>query len=175
MKRWKRWLKRGAIVAAVVVLMGMLITHRTAWALMCYAAPPSRLTVPVEGVTRRGLHSSWGEARSGHRRHQGIDIFARRGTPVLAAAAGEVVRIGQDRLGGNVVWVAGEGARLYYYAHLSAFREGLHVGEHLRSGEELGRVGNSGNARDTPPHLHFGIYPALRAFAPIDPAGPLLE
>jgi murein DD-endopeptidase MepM/ murein hydrolase activator NlpD len=166
----KRWLKRGAIAAAVGLVLGMLITHRTAWALMCYAAPTTRLTVPVEGVARRGLHSSWGEPRSGGRRHQGIDIFARRGTPVVAAASGEVVRIGHDRLGGNVVWVAGEGARMYYYAHLMQFRDGLHVGEQVRAGETLGRVGNTGNARDTPPHLHFGIYPALRVFWPIDPA-----
>jgi murein DD-endopeptidase MepM/ murein hydrolase activator NlpD len=166
----KRWLKRGALLAAIVLVVGMLMTHRTAWALVCYAAPPTRLTVPVQGVGRRSLHSSWGEPRSGHRRHQGIDIFARRGTPVVAAAGGEVVRIGHDRLGGNVVWVAGEGARLYYYAHLSQFRDGLHVGEQVRAGEALGSVGNTGNARDTPPHLHFGIYPAVRVFSPVDPA-----
>jgi murein DD-endopeptidase MepM/ murein hydrolase activator NlpD len=170
-----RWLK--VVVVAVAIVFGLvtLAAHRTAWALFCYAAPPTHLTLPVEGVTRRGIHSSWGEPRSGHRNHQGIDIFGKRGTPVVAAAAGEVIRIGQDRLGGNVVWVAGEGARLYYYAHLQQFREGLHVGEQLRAGEMLGRVGNTGNARDTPPHLHFGVYPATRFFRPVDPAELLLE
>jgi murein DD-endopeptidase MepM/ murein hydrolase activator NlpD len=156
-------------MGAIVLLLSVLVTHRTAWALVRYAVGPSRLTVPVSGVARTSLRSSWGEPRSGHRHHQGIDIFARRGTPVIAAADGEVVRVGHDRLGGNVVWVAGAGAQLYYYAHLDAFQPGLHAGERVRAGDRLGRVGTSGNARGTPPHLHFGIYPATRAFWPVDP------
>jgi peptidoglycan LD-endopeptidase LytH len=169
-----RWLKRALVVTAVLFVIGVLATHRTAWALIRFAATPSELTVPVAGVARSSLRSSWGEPRSGHRRHQGIDIFARRGTPVVAAAAGEVVRIGHDRLGGNVVWVAGGGARLYYYAHLDHFEPGLTVGERVAPGAPLGRVGTTGNARGTPPHLHFGVYPAARAFYAVDPT-PLLR
>jgi murein DD-endopeptidase MepM/ murein hydrolase activator NlpD len=171
----KRWLRRALVVGVVVLLLGVLVTHRTAWALVRYARSPSSLTMPVQGVARAGLRSSWGEPRSGHRSHQGIDIFARRGTPVVAAAAGEVVRVGTtDRLGGNTVWVAGQGAVLYYYAHLDQHRPGLHVGERVEPGTVLGRVGTTGNARGTPPHLHFGMYPLSRALWPVDPT-PFLQ
>ncbi|HEX4461225.1 MAG TPA: M23 family metallopeptidase [Polyangia bacterium] len=166
-------MKRACVVAAIVGAFVLLVTHRTAWALARNAAPVS-LRVPVAGVARSSLRSSFGEPRSEHRRHQGIDIFAKRGTPVVAACRGEVVRIGRDRLGGNVVWVAGGGARLYYYAHLQSFRPGLAVGERVDGGDVLGRVGTTGNARGTPPHLHFGVYPAAWAFRAVDPA-PLLR
>ena len=171
----KRWLRRAAIAAAIVLVAGVLATHRTAWALVRYAGSPGVLAVPVRGVQRPALRSSFGEPRSGHRTHAGIDIFARHGTPVVAAAEGVVVRIGTtDRLGGNTVWVAGKPSTLYYYAHLAGFRPGLRVGEHVEAGDLIGRVGNTGNARTTPPHLHFGMYPAARAFWPVDPT-PLLK
>jgi peptidoglycan LD-endopeptidase LytH len=170
-----KWLKRAVVAGAVVLVLGVLMMHRTAWALVRYAGSPGALEVPVRGVKRLALHSSWGEPRSGRRRHQGIDIFAHRGTPVVAAAEGIVVRIGTtDRLGGNTVWVAGKPSTLYYYAHLDGFRPGLRVGEHVEAGDVLGRVGNTGNARTTPPHLHFGMYPLVRAFWPVDPT-PLLK
>jgi murein DD-endopeptidase MepM/ murein hydrolase activator NlpD len=141
-------------------------------ALIRYSTDPDELVVPVSGIQPSSLQSSFGEPRSGHRKHAGIDIFARRGTAVLAAAPGEVVRVGHDHLGGNVVWVAGAGARLYYYAHLDRFS--VSVGQTVAAGDELGRVGNTGNAITTPPHLHFGIYPATHAFRAVDPA-PLLK
>ena len=171
----KRWVRRAAIVFAAVLVVAVLATHRTAWALVRYSGSPGALALPVHGVKRAALHSSFGEPRSGHRKHQGIDIFARRGTPVVAAAEGVVVRIGTtDRLGGNTVWVAGKPSTLYYYAHLDRHRAGLYVGQHVEAGELLGYVGNTGNARTTPPHLHFGVYPAVRAFWPVDPT-PLLK
>jgi murein DD-endopeptidase MepM/ murein hydrolase activator NlpD len=170
-----RWLKRALVVGGVLFVVAVLMTHRTAWALVRYSASPGTLKVPVRGVGRTALRSSWGEPRSGHRHHQGIDIFARRGTPVVAAAEGVVVRIGTtDRLGGNTVWIAGKPSTLYYYAHLDGFRPGLQVGDRVAAGDVLGRVGNTGNARTTPPHLHFGMYPAARAFWPIDPT-PMLK
>ena len=170
-----RWCKRAAVAGVVLVVLGVIATHRTAWALVRYSGSPGVLEVPVHGVQRPSLHSSWGEPRSGHRRHAGIDIFARRGTPVVAAAEGIVVRIGTtDRLGGNTVWVAGKPSTLYYYAHLEGFRAGLRVGDHVAAGDVIGRVGNTGNARTTPPHLHFGMYPAARAFWPVDPT-PMLK
>jgi len=171
----KRWVRRAAIVFAAVLVVAVLATHRTAWALVRYSGSPGALALPVHGVKRAALHSSFGEPRSGHRKHQGIDIFARRGTPVVAAAEGVVVRIGTtDRLGGNTVWVAGKPSTLYYYAHLDRFARGLRVGDHVAPGDVLAYVGNTGNARTTPPHLHFGVYPAARAFWPVDPA-PLLK
>ncbi|HEX6839724.1 MAG TPA: M23 family metallopeptidase, partial [Polyangia bacterium] len=127
------------------------------------------------GVGRPSLRSSFGEPRSGHRTHAGIDLFARRGTPVVRASEGMVVRIGTtDRLGGNTVWVAGKPSTLYYYAHLDRFARGLRVGDRVAPGDLVGYVGNTGNARTTPSHLHFGVYPAARAFAPVDPT-PLLK
>ena len=170
-----KWFKRGLVIFVLLLsVVLLLLIRRPLVALYRYAEAPRALVVPVTGVARERLNSSWGEPRSGHRQHHGIDIFARRGTPVLAAARGEVVRIGHDRLGGNVVWIAGAGARLYYYAHLDAYRPGLTVGEEVEAGRWLGRVGTTGNAQGTPPHLHFGIYPAAHAFRAIDPA-PLLR
>ena len=168
----KRWLKRGALGFVAVLVVGLLWTHKTAWAMVRYAGSPGKLLVPVVGVKRTGVHTSFGEPRSGHRSHAGIDIFAHRGTPVVAAAEGVVVRIGTtDRLGGNTVWVAGKPSTLYYYAHLDHFQKGLRVGDHVEQGDVVGFVGNTGNARTTPAHLHFGMYPLARAFWPVDPAG----
>jgi murein DD-endopeptidase MepM/ murein hydrolase activator NlpD len=170
-----RWLRRALVAFVVGFVVVTLMMHRTAWAMLRYSGSPGQLRVPVQGVARDKLHSSWGEPRSGHRTHQGIDIFARRGTPVVAAAEGVVVRIGTtDRLGGNTVWVAGKPSTLYYYAHLDHFARGLRVGDHVEAGDVVGYVGNTGNARTTPSHLHFGVYPMANAFWPTDPT-PLLK
>jgi peptidoglycan LD-endopeptidase LytH len=171
MMQLTRWLKRLGIAFVAVVIFGAILTHRTAWAMVRYAGSPGKLLVPVVGVKRPALHTSFGEPRSGGRKHAGMDIFAHRGTPVVAAAEGVVVRIGTtDRLGGNTVWVAGKPSTLYYYAHLDHFQTGLRVGDHVEAGDVVGYVGNTGNARTTPPHLHFGMYPLVRAFWPVDPA-----
>jgi murein DD-endopeptidase MepM/ murein hydrolase activator NlpD len=171
----RSWIRRTFVIGAILMVSGVLVTHRTAWALVRYAAPVKRLVVPVSGVARSSLRSSWHEPRSGRRKHEGIDIFARRGTPVVAAADGEVIRVGStDPLGGNTVWVAGRGARLYYYAHLDRHAPALAVGNRVDAGEVLGFVGTTGNARGTPPHLHFGIYPLSRAFIAVDPT-PILR
>jgi murein DD-endopeptidase MepM/ murein hydrolase activator NlpD len=162
------------VIALSLLYLALPFIDRTLAALVRYAPEPRELAVPVAGVTREDVHTSWGAPRSGHRKHEGVDIFARRGTPVVAAAPGEVVRIGQNRLGGNVVWVAGGGARLYYYAHLDRFRSDLRVGQQVHAGETLGHVGTTGNARGTPPHLHFGVYPASTGFRAVDPV-PLLR
>jgi murein DD-endopeptidase MepM/ murein hydrolase activator NlpD len=165
--RRRRWL---AIAIGVFLVSGVLVGQsRIARALVRYAREPEVVLVPVSGVSPRRLSSSFGEPRSEHRHHQGIDIMAPRGTPVVSATAGEVIRIGHDRLGGNVVWVAGEGMSLFYYAHLDRFRAGLGVGDQVTAGTTLGFVGTTGNAAATPPHLHFGIYPARRGFRAVDP------
>ena len=103
--------------------------------------------------------------------HHILDIFADRGTPVRAVADGRV-RTGTEGIGGNHIWLSsgafGSGAR-YYYAHLDSFD--IDSGERVEEGEVIGHVGNTGNARTTPPHLHFGVY---TAGGPVDPAPFLL-
>lgn len=113
--------------------------------------------VPVEGVRPRQLTNSWGAARSGNRRHQGIDIFARCGTPIHSATDGVVFTVGTNRLGGQIVRVLGPGGYWHYYAHLSRFAD-VREGQRVAAGTVLGYVGDTGNAKGTPCHLHYGIY-----------------
>ncbi len=126
---------------------------------------PVSLPVPVQGVAPRRLADTWGAARSGGRTHQGIDIFAKRGTPVLAATEGVVTRIGENTLGGQVVWVMGPGRQMHYYAHLDGYAD-IRRGQLVAPGDVLGFVGNTGNAKGTPPHLHYGIYAGGGALNP---------
>lgn len=115
------------------------------------------LAFPVEGHDTTAIRSRYGAARdAGRRRHEGLDIFARRGTPVLAAADGIVRSTRPNRLGGTVVWLRDDLGRSHYYAHLE--RQIVRRGQRVRTGDTIGFVGNSGNARSTPPHLHFGLY-----------------
>lgn len=105
--------------------------------------------------------------RGTDRTHQGVDIFAARGTPVRSATRGIVVAIRDSGLGGRQVWVLGPGRERHYYAHLDDWAPGLSTGQAIRAGDVLGFVGTSGNARGTPPHLHYGIYGAQGAYDPL--------
>ncbi len=91
--------------------------------------------------------------------HEGIDIFAPRGTPLVATERGVVGRVGVGRLGGLKLWLRGESGADWYYAHLDGFAPGLYNGQIVEAGELLGYVGNTGNAVGTPPHLHLEIHP----------------
>ena len=122
------------------------------------AREPSLSTFPVRGLSDAAAASFWGADRDGGaRRHEGIDIFAPRGTPAIAATNGFITRTGETPLGGRVVWLAdaAHGEHLYY-AHLD--KQLVSAGQRVRAGDTLGLVGNTGNARTTAPHLHFGIY-----------------
>lgn len=115
------------------------------------------LAFPVPAAAGR-VWSIFGDPRdAGRRHHEGIDIFAPRGTPATAAAAGLVRHVGTDHRGGNVVWLwdSSRGLSLYY-AHLD--RATVTPGQRVEAGETIGLIGNTGNARGTSPHLHFGIY-----------------
>src|SRR5687767_2010004 len=125
------------------------------------------LLFPVPGAGRRNIQSLFGASRSsGRREHQGIDIFAPRGTPAVAAADGWISSTTPNALGGNVVWLwdSARGHTLYY-AHLD--RQAVSAGQRVRKGDVVGFIGNTGNARTTAPHLHFGIY--RRGQGAIDP------
>ena len=125
------------------------------------------LAFPVEGRTSQAVKSFFGAPRDGGRRsHHGIDIFAPRGTPVIAAADGVIRRVHETRLGGRVVWLSDvERGQSLYYAHLDT--QLVASGSRVRAGDTLGLIGNSGNAMSTAPHLHFGIY--RRGRGPVDP------
>ncbi|WP_339905299.1 M23 family metallopeptidase [uncultured Cyclobacterium sp.] len=123
------------------------------------------LAFPLPDMQSNQIASFWGDARSGGaRKHEGVDVFAKRGTPVRAVVNGVVRRTGQNRLGGNVVWV-NSGRYNYYYAHLDS--QLVREGQTVVKGDTLGTVGNTGNAITTAPHLHFGIY--RRGRGAVDP------
>jgi hypothetical protein len=122
------------------------------------------LAFPVEGKTSRAIGGRFGDPRNGGSRpHEGVDIFAARGTGALAAADGRAAHVGSNRLGGKTVWLRTDDGLGLYYAHLD--RQLVRTGERVAAGEMIGRVGNTGNAARTSPHLHFGVHED----GPLDP------
>lgn len=115
--------------------------------------PRARRVFPVQGGGR--YTNDWGSPRSGGRTHEGTDIFAPEGTPVVATEDGVVTKMGPSKVGGNRIWLNGR----WYYAHLSRFAPGMRVGKRVRAGQVIGYVGTTGDAKGTPPHLHFGYSP----------------
>ena len=94
--------------------------------------------------------------RAGYRKHEGVDIFAISGTPVLSVVNGVIEQKGVNGLGGNKLWVRSPSDNWsYYYAHLSGYASGISNGTRVRKGQVIGYVGNTGNAKTTPSHLHF--------------------
>lgn len=116
------------------------------------------LEFPVADHGVGNIQSTFGVPRdAGRRSHHGVDIFAPRGTPVVAASRAYVRRVRVQNLGGKTVWLHDQERGLHlYYAHLD--EQLVEPGTWVRPGDLIGRVGNTGNARTTPPHLHFGIY-----------------
>jgi murein DD-endopeptidase MepM/ murein hydrolase activator NlpD len=129
--------------------------------------PESRIAMPLADVSKKQIADTWQAPRGVGRRHEGQDIFAPRGTPVLSATNGYVLRVGVNSLGGQTVSVVGSGGRVYYYAHLDAYAPGLEVGDWVSTRTVLGYVGTTGNAQGTPPHLHFGVYTLNGAINPL--------
>jgi murein DD-endopeptidase MepM/ murein hydrolase activator NlpD len=160
---------RRLLIAAL--LTGLFSVARPWLALGWYSArlavmpSPAALPMPLPNMKPGALADTWQAPRAPRRRHEGIDIFAKKGTPVLATTEGIVFSRGQDALGGNVVWVYGPGGQRHYYAHLDQFSE-VRSGDRVRVGTLLGYVGNTGNARTTPAHLHYGVYTSAGAINP---------
>jgi murein DD-endopeptidase MepM/ murein hydrolase activator NlpD len=116
------------------------------------------LLIPVEGMTADRLHDTYNEARSGGRVHDAIDIHAPRGTPVLATTDGMIIKLHSGARGGlSIYQLDPDGRTRYYYAHLSAYEEGIHEGVPVRRGQVIGYVGDTGNAQPGDYHLHFSI------------------
>ena len=115
------------------------------------------LDVPVQGVTRAQLRDSYSESRGNHA-HEAIDILAERGTPVLSATDGRVLRLFDSKAGGLMVYAADPSGRfILLYGHLDRYADGLADGASLYRGQVIGYVGTTGNAPAGTPHLHFGI------------------
>jgi len=125
------------------------------------------LGFPVADHDAGDIMSGFGAERdAGRRSHHGVDIFAPRGTAAVAAARAYVRRVREQPLGGLTVWLHDRERGLHlYYAHLD--EQLVEAGQWVDAGDIVGRVGNTGNARTTPPHLHFAIY--AEGEGPIDP------
>ncbi|HET9213043.1 MAG TPA: M23 family metallopeptidase [Thermoanaerobaculia bacterium] len=157
---WRRILGRLLALALLILLLIWALPRLKTLirVVRLYREPaPTSLPVPVQGIEPSQLADTWGAARSEGRTHEGIDIFALRGTPVISATHGAVVRKGLNRLGGRVVGVIGPAGWYHYYAHLDAWSV-IGIGDWVEAGTVLGYVGDSGNAKGTPTHLHYGVY-----------------
>ncbi len=162
---------------ALVILVTLLVLFATGISdkLLFYArvaklytqSPDTRIAMPLEDVARKEVADTWQAPRGVGRRHEGQDIFAPRGTPILSATNGFIYKIGENNLGGQTVSVIGSGGRVYYYAHLDSYAQGIAVGDRVSRRTVLGYVGTTGNAQGTPPHLHFGIYTWNGAINPL--------
>jgi murein DD-endopeptidase MepM/ murein hydrolase activator NlpD len=116
-----------------------------------------RFTFPVAGKTTIG--GPFGSFRADTGAHQGNDLFADFGTPVVAVADGQLANVGSLPISGNRLWVYADSGDQFFYAHLSAFSPAAVDDRHVEKGTILGYVGNTGDAEPTPPHLHFEIHP----------------
>jgi murein DD-endopeptidase MepM/ murein hydrolase activator NlpD len=116
------------------------------------------LAMPVAGADIERVHDSFDAPRDGGRHHNAIDILAPRGTPVLAADDGRILRLSSNSLGGITIYAVSPTSRfVYYYAHLERYRDALAVGQPLTRGDTIGYVGTTGDAPKNTPHLHFQI------------------
>ena len=172
MTRRARWIRRLIALSALPLLAAwawhqpLLERPRLLWELATTPAPDA-LPVPVQGIRARQIADTFGVPRGRNRRHQGVDIFAARGRPVSSTTRGLVVAVRDRGLGGRQVWVMGPGRERHYYAHLQDWAPGLSTGDVVDVGTPLGTVGDSGNARGTPPHLHYGVYARDGAVDPL--------
>jgi len=129
--------------------------------------PDQTIAMPIQDVSKKQIADTWHAPRGNDRLHEGQDIFAPQGTPVLSATEGYIVNIGENNLGGQTVSVVGAGGRSYYYAHLDSYAPHIAEGDYVTKQTVLGYVGTTGNASGTPPHLHFGVYAPGGAMNPL--------
>ena len=130
------------------------------------------LSFPVAGLNYKSIGSVWGDPRDGGARsHEGVDIFAPIGTPVVAPTDGYIKVADERGIGGKVIWLEDHhNPQSLYFAHLSDWN--VKRGDRVKAGDTIGFVGNTGNASTTPPHLHFGVY-SRGAMNPINHLKPI--
>ena len=171
-----RWVRRfSKLFAVFAVALLLFVVTGASDRLVFYARilklytqqPDSRLAMPLEEVRKKEISDTWQAARGEGRKHEGQDIFAPRGTPILSATSGYIYNIGENNLGGQTVSVISKGGRVYYYAHLDSYARGIKIGDRVTTRTVLGYVGTTGNAQGTPPHLHFGVYTSSGAINPL--------
>ena len=122
------------------------------------ATASARLLFPVRGFENAPLRDTFAERR-GVRRHQALDIMAPRGTPVVAVDDGKVAKLLRNPIGGVTLYQFDrDESRVFYYAHLDSYAQGVSEGLAVRRGDILGFVGSTGNAPEHAPHLHFAIH-----------------
>ncbi|CAN5534403.1 M23 family metallopeptidase [soil metagenome] len=120
------------------------------------------LGVPVAGIAASALHDTFNELRGATRPHEALDIMAARGTPVLSASNGRVLKLFNSVPGGLMVYAADSTERyILKYGHLDAYAPGLVDGQRLSRGQQIGIVGTTGNAPPGAPHLHFAMARAV--------------
>jgi murein DD-endopeptidase MepM/ murein hydrolase activator NlpD len=113
--------------------------------------------IPVEGVDSSRLKDSFLNSRGKHRQHLAIDIGAPKGTPVLAAADGEVVQLRREKRGGISLYQKdATGKYLLFYCHLTKYAAGVQPGQKVSRGDVIAYVGRTGHVIGGP-HLHFSI------------------
>jgi murein DD-endopeptidase MepM/ murein hydrolase activator NlpD len=171
-----RWVSRfSKLFAVFAVALLLLVVTGASDRLVLYArilklytqTPDTRLAMPLEDVRKTAIADTWQAPRGVGRKHEGQDIFAPKGTPVLSATSGYIFNIGENNLGGQTVSVISKGGRIYYYAHLDSYARGIKIGDRVTTRSVLGYVGTTGNAQGTPPHLHFGVYTSTGAINPL--------
>jgi murein DD-endopeptidase MepM/ murein hydrolase activator NlpD len=117
-----------------------------------------RLIIPAQGVTADKLIDSFDDLRGGTRHHEALDIMSPRGTPVLSADDGQVLKLHNSVAGGLSIYIADTSQRyIMLYAHLDHYRPGLAAGQVVKKGDLIGYVGSTGNASPAAPHLHFAV------------------
>jgi murein DD-endopeptidase MepM/ murein hydrolase activator NlpD len=122
------------------------------------AVLPSGLIIPVQGVKPEQLTDSFADARSEGRVHDALDIMAPAGTPVLAAADGEILKFYDSKAGGTTIYELSTDKKfIYYYAHLQRRADDVQEGLFVKQGRVIAFVGDTGNAGPGNYHLHFGI------------------
>ncbi|HUZ80790.1 MAG TPA: M23 family metallopeptidase, partial [Gaiellaceae bacterium] len=123
---------------------------------------------PVYGAS--SYTDTYGAARSDVTYHHGDDIFGQLGQPLVAVADGTVFSVGWNKVGGNRLWILDDQGNQFYYAHLSAFSTAATNGAHVKAGQVVGFMGNTGDAEGTPYHLHFEVHPVSLLYLGYDGA-----